>query len=206
MSVTEPSGLAYCEATRTLYMISDGHAAIYRIDTTGAVLGSIPVNATDLEGIATSEQGDTLYAVEETPSLVSTFLPNGTKVSSFSVLVRTEGNHSLEGITRGPGGRLVVVNEQAPTLLLEFAGSTETGRIPLTYTADLSDICYDRTGDCYWIISDESQKIIKISRTGALLGEWATTIQQGEGIAFIGDRMYCVSDIEAKLYVYRKPQ
>jgi uncharacterized protein YjiK len=206
MSIGEPSGLAYCEATGTLYMISDGHPFIYRIDTTGAVLGSIPVTATDLEGITTSEQGDTLYAVEETPSLVSTFLPNGTKVGSFSVAVRTEPNHSLEGITRGPGGRLVVINEKTPPLLLEFTGSTEMARILLTATTDLSDLCYDRTDDSYWIISDESQKIIKLSRSGALLGAWSTPITQGEGIAFIGDRMYCVSDADAKLYVFRKPQ
>jgi uncharacterized protein YjiK len=206
MSVGEPSGLAYCEATRSLYMVSDANPYVYRIDTAGIILGSIPVAATDLEGIVLSEAGDTIFVVEETASQITTFLANGTKVTSLPVMVRTEPSHSLEGITRGPAGDLVVINEKAPTLLLEYAGNTEVGRILLTYTSDISDICYDRGEDCYWIISDESQKIIKISRSGTLLGQWSTTLQQGEGIAFIGNRMYLVSDVDAKFYVFAKPQ
>jgi len=38
-----------------------------------------------------------------------------------------------------------------------------------------------------------------------LLGQWSTPVNQGEGIAFIGNRMYIVSDTDAKLYVFVKP-
>jgi uncharacterized protein YjiK len=206
MSIGEPSGLAYCEATHSLYMVSDANPFVYRIDTAGIILGSIPVAAADLEGITLSGAGDTIFVVEETASQITTFLANGTKVSSFPLLVRTEVSHSLEGITRNAAGHLVVINEKAPTLMVELAGGAEVGRVLLTYTSDISDICYDRGEDCYWIVSDESQKVIKVSRSGALLGEWPVPLQQGEGIAFIGNRMYLVSDADAKLYVFAKPQ
>jgi len=205
LTVTEPSGLAYSQATRTLYMISDNRPEIFRIDTTGKVLGSIPVNASDIEGVAVSNSGDTLYIVEETASLLSTVLMNGTKISSMPVVVRTNPQHSLEGVSVDNAGRLVVINEKAPTMLLEFAGGVEVRRLLLSYSSDISDICYDISGDCYWIVSDESQRVLKLSRTGALLGEWSIPVQQGEGIAFIRDRCYIVSDVDAKLYVFIKP-
>jgi uncharacterized protein YjiK len=205
LTITEPSGLAYSPVTRTLYMISDNRSEIFRIDTTGKVLGSIPVAASDIEGVAVSNSGDTLYIVEETASLLSTVLMNGTKVSSVPILVHTDPQHSLEGVTVDNAGHLVVINEKAPTMLLEFAGSTEVRRLLLTYSSDISDICFEASGDCFWIVSDESQKVMKLSRSGALLGEWSIPVQQGEGIAFIRDRCYIVSDIDAKLYVFVKP-
>lgn len=205
LAVGEPSGLAYSKNTQSLYMISDANPAIYRIDTTGKVLATIPVSASDLEGITTSPNEDTLYVVEETLSQVSTFLANGTKVSSFPVNVWTDPKHKLEGITLGPDGILYLLNEKFPTMLLALSGTTELSRQTLTYSSDVSDICYDPTLDCFWIVSDESQSVLKFSRSGALLGEWSTPVQQGEGIAFIGNRMYIVSDVDAKLYVFVKP-
>jgi uncharacterized protein YjiK len=205
LTVTEPSGLAYAPATRSLYMISDNRSEVFKIDTTGKVLSSIPVSASDIEGIAVSNSGDTLYIVEETASLLSTILMNGTKVSSVPVTVRTDPKHSLEGVTVDNAGHIVVINEKAPTMLLEFVGGTEVRRLLLGYSSDISDICFDASGDCFWIVSDESQKVMKLSPSGDLLGEWSIPVQQGEGIAFIRDRFYIVSDVDAKLYVFVKP-
>jgi hypothetical protein len=65
LTISEPSGLAFSHRTNSLYLVSDGDSAIYRIDTTGKVLEVIPVNARSLEGIAASPEEDTLYVVEE---------------------------------------------------------------------------------------------------------------------------------------------
>lgn len=206
LSVTEPSGLAYSPTTRTLYMISDNRAEIFTIDTAGRVLGSIPVAAQDIEGVAVSTNDDTLYVVEETPaSQISAFLRNGSKLWSLPVKVWTEAKHALEGITLDNHGHILVINEKVPSMLLEYAGMTEVSRKVLTYTTDISDICYEPGTDCLWIVSDESQAVLKLSRSGELLGKWSTPVQQGEGIALIGNRLYIVSDSEAKLYVFVKP-
>lgn len=205
LSVGEPSGLAYSAKTGSLYMVSDSRQEIFIIDTTGKVLSSIPVAATDLEGITLSANADTFYVVEETASQISRFLPNGAKVSSQPVLVRTDPKHALEGITLDGSGHLIVLNEKWPAVLVEFSGTTEVRRISLTETSDISDICYDSATDAWWVISDESRKVLKYSRSGTLLGVWASPLEQGEGIAFIGNRMYLVSDSDAKLYVFVKP-
>jgi len=206
MSITEPSGLAYARTAGKLFMVSDGYPDIFWIDTTGKVLGTIPVTATDLEGITATANADTFFVVEETASVVSTFLPNGTKVGSFPVNVWTDPKHKLEGITRTPEGDLMLLNEKAPTMMLQYRGSAEFWRRTISYTTDVSDICYDPDADCYWIVSDESQKVVKLSKSGDLLGEWTTSVNQGEGIALIGNRLYLVSDSDAKFYVFVKPQ
>lgn len=205
MSVGEPSGLAYAPKTGKFYMVSDSRQEIFVIDTTGKVLSSIPVTATDMEGIALSANADTIYVVEETASLITRFLPNGTKVSSQPVLIPTDPKHALEGITVNPDGHIVVLNEKTPTALAEFAGTTEVRRFTLTETSDISDICYDGATDAWWVISDEARKILKYSRQGQLLGVWATPLEQGEGIAFIGNKLYLVSDSDAKFYVFARP-
>jgi uncharacterized protein YjiK len=205
MSITEPSGLFYSPKTRQLYMISDSRAAIYVIDTTGRVLQTLPIDAQDLEGVALTQNADTFYVAEETRSQITTFLPDGTKLSSLPITVRTNPKHGPEGLTIDGAGDLWVINEKLPTMLLHYAGGTELSRTTLMYTTDISDLCYDSTTDAFWIVSDESQSVIKISRAGALLGQWNTPVTQGEGIAFIGNRMYIVSDTDAKLYVFVKP-
>ena len=205
MSVGEPSGLAYAPKTGTLYMVSDSRQEIFVIDTTGKVLSSFPVNATDMEGIALSANADTIYVVEETASQVTRFLPNGTRVSSQPVLVRTDPKHALEGITVNPDGHVIVLNEKTPTALVEFSGTTEVRRLTLSETSDISDICYDAVTDAWWVVSDEARRVLKYSRSGQLLGVWASPLEQGEGIAFVGNRLYLVSDSDAKFYVFARP-
>ncbi|MBK7257331.1 MAG: SdiA-regulated domain-containing protein [Ignavibacteriae bacterium] len=205
MSVGEPSGLAYAPKTGTLYMVSDSRQEIFIIDTTGRVLSSIPVTASDLEGIALSPNADTIYVVEETASQITRFLPNGTKISSQPVLIRTDPKHALEGITVNPDGHIIVLNEKTPTALAEYSGTSEVRRLTLSETSDISDICYDAVTDAWWVVSDESRRVLKYSRSGQLLGVWASPLEQGEGIAFIGDRLYLVSDSDAKFYVFARP-
>jgi uncharacterized protein YjiK len=205
MSVTEPSGLAYSSLTHKLYMVSDNRPAIFTIDTTGAVTGTLAVDGQDLEGITLSANADTFFVAEETLSQITSYLADGTKIGSFPINVRTEVKHGPEGVTTDNLGHLLVINEKVPTMLLEYAGTMEIRRTTLTKTIDISDICYDPATDAFWIVSDESMMVIKISRTGELLGKWNTPVNQGEGIAIIGNRLYIVSDADAKFYVFVKP-
>ncbi len=205
MSISEPSGLVYSPRTQKLYMVSDSRAAIFVIDTTGLIVSTLPVDGQDLEGVTLSANADTFYVAEETLSQITSYLPNGVKIASFPISVRTDTKHGPEGVTMDAAGHLVVINEKFPMMMLEYTGTTEVKRTTLPYTTDISDICYDAATDAFWIVSDESQMVIKISRTGALLGQWSTPVNQGEGIAFIGSRMYIVSDTDAKLYVFVKP-
>ena len=69
----------------------------------------------------------------------------------------------LEGITAGKSGNLFVLNEKSPGMILEYQmNGIEKRRMSLSFAADYSDIFFDESGDCFWIISDESMKISKV--------------------------------------------
>jgi len=204
-AIPEPSGLAYNRATGALMVVSDALPDIFEIGLDGALRRTIPAAGADLEGVAVSPTGDSLYVVEERLQQVVRVSAAGERLESFPVRVATLDNSGLEGIAIDARGRLWVANEKDTRLLLEFTGTQEVSRIEITCVDDLSGICCDPADQSLWIISDESRKIIKISRTGAPLAEWALPFDKGEGIAFAGDKLYIVNDQDSKLYIFAKP-
>ncbi len=204
--LTEPSGIFYNSKNNSLLVVSDARPDIFELDLNGNLLNKISVSGVDMEGVTMTKNCDTILVVEETARLVSSFLYNGNKISSMLVDVATNPSHCLEGITIDDNYHLFVINERDPMLMLEFANGTEINRKQLSYSTDVSDICYDKETNCFWVISDESKKIFKINRNGNLVGEWLITFDKGEGITFVQDKMYIVRDTDSKMYIYNKPQ
>lgn len=203
--LTEPSGIFYNSKNNSLLVVSDARPDIYELDLNGNLLNKISVAGVDMEGVTMTKNCDTIFVVEETARLVSSFLYNGKKINSLLVDVATNPSHCLEGITIDDNYHLFVINERDPMLMLEFVNGIEVSRKQLAHSTDVSDICYDKQTNCFWIISDESKKIFKLNRNGNLLGEWLVTFDKGEGITFVNDKMYVVRDTDAKMYIYNKP-
>lgn len=207
LDISEPSGIAYNSIKNSLFVVSDGRSDIFEIDFTGVVKSIIPTSGSDLEGIAFSINCDTMYMVEETKQLVSIFSSSGTFLRSFPVNVATNPNHALEGITRNNiDGRLTVLNEKLPCMLLEFNNTSEIRRKEINYTIDISDIFFEESSNYYWVVSHESQKILKLSHDFNLISEWSIPVIQAEGITIVLDKIYVVSDTENKMYVFQKPE
>jgi uncharacterized protein YjiK len=204
-AVPEPSGLVYNSKTNRLMTVSDQNSTVYELDFTGNVVKSMVIPSTDMEGIALSSNCDTMYIAEETSELISKYLVTGTKLISFPSAVATLVKHGPEGVTVDQNNHVFVINEKLPTMLLEYVQGREVSRRDINYTTDLSDIFYDAATDCFWIVSDESQEVIKISRTGALLGEWSVPFTKGEGLAIVQNKIYIINDFDSKLYVFEKP-
>ena len=206
LEISEPSGIAYNSKNNSLFVVSDGRSDIYEIDFTGIVKSTVPTSGSDLEGIAFSTNCDTIYVVEETKQLVSIFSAAGTLLSSFPINVATNPNHALEGITRNTlNGHLIILNEKLPCMLLEFNNSVEIRRKEINYTIDISDVFFEESSNNYWIVSHESQKILKLTSDFNLISEWTIPIIQAEGITIVEDKIYIVSDSENKMYVFQKP-
>lgn len=206
LNISEPSGMAYNSKNNTLMIVSDGSSDIYETDFTGNILRTIPTTSSDMEGITLSQNCDTIYVVEETNRKVTNYLESEVRLNSFTVDVATVAKHALEGIARNSSNnRLIVLNEKLPCMLLEFDGATEIWRKEIYYTTDISDIFYDAAANNLWIVSDESQKILRLAYNTSLVGEWKIPIQQAEGITIVNDKIYIVSDSERRLYVFQKP-
>ena len=206
LDIPEPSGIAYNSKKNSLFVVSDGRTDIYEIDFTGLKKGTIPTTSSDLEGITLSANCDTIYVVEETNQLVVSYLATGIRLTSFPVNVATNPSHALEGITRNNlNGHLIILNEKFPCTLLEFNNTSEIRRKEINYTIDISDIFYEQSTNLFWIVSHESQKILKLTSDFNLVSEWTIPIIQAEGITIIQDKIYIVSDVESKMYVFQKP-
>ncbi len=203
--IPEPSGMAYNWKTKTFWVPADGNSTVYEMDSLGKILHSLTIAAQDLEGIVLTENCDTMVVVEEANQLVSRFLMDGTKLSSFAVRVAASTKNALEGITIDQNHHLIVLNEKNPMMLVEFNQDVEISRLELNFSGDVSDIDYDETDHTLWLVSDESRMVLHLSRSGELLGQWSVPFLKGEGIAVVGQKIYIVNDNDSKLYVFHKP-
>lgn len=205
LPVAEPSGLFY-SLSHSLYMISDASKYIYEIDTVGNILKQIPCDSFNMEGITLSANNDTIFVIEENNYKVKKYLSDGTFIESFTVNTSEDPKHALEGITIDGRNNIYLLNEKNPCLLLKLSpNGEELWRKEINYTTDISDICYDKKNDCLWIVSDESQELLKLSMNGDLLQEWRLPIKKAEGLAISSTHIFIVSDSEAKLYIFNKP-
>jgi uncharacterized protein YjiK len=206
LNISEPSGIAYNSVSGLFMIVSDNKSDIFLVDSTGNTKSTISTSSSDMEGITLSQNCDTIYVVEETNQLVVIYLATGIRLTSFPVNVATNPSHSLEGITRNNlNGNLIVLNEKLPCMLLEFSNYAEIWRKEINYTIDISDIFFERSSNNYWIVSHESQKILKLSSDFNLISEWLIPVIQAEGITIVQDKIYIVSDVESKMYVFQKP-
>ena len=98
-----------------------------------------------------------------------------------------------------------MLNEKLPCMLLEFNNSVEIRRKEINYTIDISDVFFEQSSNYYWIVSHESQKILKLTSDFNLISEWTIPVIQAEGITIVQDKIYIVSDSESKMYVFQKP-
>lgn len=204
--IPEPSGITYNSKNNSLMIVSDGNPDIYEINFSGIIQSKIVSSGSDMEGIALSKNCDTIYVVEEKKKQVTAFDLSGNKLFSFSADVATSDNSALEGITINIAtNTLYVINEKDPEMMLGYKNLTEIWRKTIVYASDISDICYENSSNCFWLISDESAKIMKLSFTGDLISEWQIPFTKGEGITIVNDKIYVVNDADGKLYVFQKP-
>lgn len=206
LSVTEPSGLFYYRPSGTLFMVSDNFKNYYEMSAAGQILSTTSIYGTDLEGIVLSRGGDTVSVVEEGLYTVSKFLRNGVRVETFKDVTSSNPSHAFEGVTIDGDYNYYVINESGPCLLVKFDHTgKELWRRELNYSADLSDICYDSKTESLWVLSDESKLLMKLKMDGALISKWSIPVNQAEGLAMSDSSIYICSDIDAKLYVFRRP-
>ncbi|HLP15015.1 MAG TPA: SdiA-regulated domain-containing protein [Bacteroidota bacterium] len=204
--VPEPSGLAYFKKHNTLLTVSDANSTVYELGFDGSIQRSLKVASSDLEGIAVSVTGDTLFVASEASRSIDSYLWDGTRTGSLPTGIEGDANHGPEGVALDTRQQhLFVINEKNPRLLLEFAHGVEVARYEIDLSGDLSDIFYEAESDCLWIVSDESASVLKLSRTGSLKAEYSLPFNKGEGITILRDTLYIINDADGKLYAFKKP-
>ncbi|RKY92830.1 MAG: hypothetical protein DRQ13_10070 [Ignavibacteriae bacterium] len=206
ISVPEPSGLVMTQNNKGFWTISDETSTIYRLNNEGIVVQTIKVEGFDFEAITLIDDTTLVILQERTREMV--FLDtSGTELKRIKLDLEGELNSGPEGIAFNPKNRhFYVLNEKKPSLFVELDEQLNIIRKDtLKFCKDVSGLYFDEENQILWMLSDESQLIIKTDLNGKLLEKIEITIPQPEGIALSKDgrNLYIVSDNKETLYVFK---
>ena len=207
INVLEPSGLAINNDGTILYTVSDSTNKIYKLSTAGDVLQTFEYAGNDLEGISVFTNTKLLVVEERTKEVVEYDMETGNFTKHKIDYKNTTANSGLEGVAYNfNDGIIFILNEKDPGLLIRLNPNyTIKTSTTLNFASDYSGIFHESATDNLWIVSDQSRTINKCDLDGNLKKSYPINVVKAEGIAVSNDKIYIVSDAEAKLYIYKKP-
>jgi len=201
VQVQEPSGLCLDPATGEFWTVSDETGMVYRINAEGRVTRTLAWSGDDLEGICLDPRDGSLWiACERDGMVVNLTMQGGELARHVLESVGGGGNSGLEGIECDEQGRLWLVKEKDPGLLLIFdpaSGGLETR--PLDFARDYSGLALDPERGGIWALSDESESLTFLGEDGSRL-VYDLGLERLEGVAVAGNQVWLVSDSNAILY------
>ncbi len=213
LNIIDPSGLTLDIPGNFLWAVSDQSGGlVYQITFEGDSIGSLKYAGNDMEGITMNPNDETLWVVEERLRQIVQLDSQGNVLQSVEVPVEivTE-NNGLEGVAIDPiTEHFYIVNEKIPTEFIELNNQFEVvRRVPIQFSSpfrleDLSGIFFVSENREFWIVSDESRKIVVTDFELNPLRSYELGKGKFDGIAVdsqIG-RVYLANDDENKLYVY----
>jgi uncharacterized protein YjiK len=202
------SGLTYSPVTGTVFGIKNvnaGDSEIYEWDKDGTLLRTITTtNFTDTEGICWM-YGTTFAICEENPNNRITIVTindattslNRTTyaAASFSSGI-SAGNLGIEGVAYDPARDVLYFTTEKPVSgnWHIYTMNPVTGSVAAlcsilatvgAVATDVADIYYDPNSEHIFLLSDESNSVIEITRAGVVVRQLAITgFTQPEGLAF----------------------
>jgi len=208
INVLEPSGLAINDSGTVLYTVSDNTSKVYTMTIAGEIIKTFNYEGDDLEGVSIYSGSKLLLAEERTKEIVVFDMGTGGYSKHRIDYKNNDVNSGMEGVAFDHSNNTVfVLNEKNPGKLLRLRNDfTVLAEYDLNFADDYSGIFYDADSNQLWILSDQNNTISKCSLSGKLIKSFTINAVQAEGIAIAGDLIYIVSDAEAKLYIYQKPE
>lgn len=203
--VPEPSGLTYHKGS--LFAISDAVPVLYQLSLSGILEAKFEVDKKGLEGVAYHEELQSFVLLSESKRSITYYSLKNGKGKSHKVKGKQKSeNNGLEGICYNSNKQsLYVINESKPKKLLRISKKGNLKKeYKLGFGKDVSGIVYDSKLDVFWVLSDESQALYKVSKKGKNLQKFSLKISKPEGIALDENRrIYIVSDLSSELFVYQ---
>lgn len=214
LNISQPSGLAMDASGDFLWTVSDQKdGRIYKISFEGHILGRLPYEGDDMEGITMNPRDMTIWVAEERLRQIVQLDTMGNVLEIVDVPVdSTNLNDGLEGIAINPENEhIYILNEKNPRAFIELNRDMEVVRYEFLnfempfFVQDLSGLFFDHRRGHFWMISDESAKIIITDKNLHPFQYIELPGNKFEGIAIDleEDIIYLVNDAEDKLYVFQ---
>lgn len=220
------SGVTYSPVTGTIFAVRNvsgqaGH--IYEYDLAGNLLRTITnSNFVDTEGLCWM-YGDTFAIAEENPNnrlTVVTIAPGQTTLNRNNHLSTSfssgfaYANLGIEGVAYDPVRDLLYFITEKSSLGTNNTGvwslnvmNPSTGAVSVLFSliaplaglaTDVADIHYDSDSNQFYLLSEESDRIVRLSYTGTVLESLAIAgMNQPEGLSFTPDMrtMFVVGEV-----------
>jgi uncharacterized protein YjiK len=207
LPIPEPSGLSLTFEQNGFWIVSDENSTVYKLNEDGKIIKEFKVDGFDLEGITVLDSKVIAVVLERAREVVILDTA-GNELKRTHLDFQGEENSGLEGISyNADSKKYYIVNEKKPSLLIQLDDSLIVLSVDtLKISKDISGIYYDSNSNFLWMLSDESQLIVRTDLDGNLLEKIDITIVQPEGIVLDneGKRLYIVSDKREKIYVFEK--
>lgn len=217
LDIGDPSGLTLDVSGEFLWTVSDDPGDhIYKISFEGEILDVLTAyEGDDMEGITMNPNDGTLWVAEEKLRQIVQLTTEGEVLQVVDVPVeRNNLNDGLEGIAWNPANdHVFILNEKNPRLFIELDSQFNVHRsvslVPeYPYTmGDLAGMYFLHEEQEFWIVSDDSRKIVVTDKDLNPLRGYELPADKFEGIAVdtANERLYLVNDREEALYVYELP-
>jgi uncharacterized protein YjiK len=204
---TEPSGIAYSEKLKKIWIVSGGDQSIYVLDTNFNVENKLPYKGNDLEGITFDATDSTLWIIDEATKTITHLNRNGNILRQDQLTYTTNVvNKGPEGITIGKNHQLYLVNERDPSILLELDTAFNiTQTYQLNFAKDYSDIMYDDSSETFFVLSDESEAFYRLNTKQEAQERYPLPNGGNEGLAYNREQkiFYIVNDATSTLSVFK---
>jgi uncharacterized protein YjiK len=207
INVPQPSDLTFGKDYQTLWTVSDlPEGNVYEMDLQGNILRILDFKGDDLEGITYDHINNILWAVDEQRNEIIRLNPEQEGIERHSLPVFASDDHGLEGIAFENQDKIWLANEKLPKMifLLDSNFNIQKEYEP-ELAEDYSGLCVNPDNCSLWIISDESQLLIKWSPCDNSVEKYTIPITKAEGIAINhqNGQIFIVSDAEQKLFELR---
>lgn len=217
LDISDPSGLTMDVSGEFLWTVSDDPGDhIYKISFTGEILDVLTTyEGDDMEGITMNPNDNTLWVAEEKLRQIIQLTTEGEALQVVDVPVDiTNLNDGLEGIAWNPANdHVFILNEKNPRRFIELDSefnllSSQPVRFDPPYDLDdLAGLFYLQEEKEFWIVSDDSEKIVVTDIDLNPLRGYKLDADKFEGIAVDKEagRLYLVNDHKEELYVFEIP-
>lgn len=205
VAVSGPSGLDLTFEEDGFWVVSDETKTVYRLDSNGKIVTKFKIEGHDLEGLTVIDETRLAVVLEATQEVIIIDTA-GVELKREKLDVKAKENSGLEGIAYDPKQkRYYLLNEKKPSLLITLDENLNLlNTVTLDFSKDVSGIHFDERDNILWIVSDESNLIVKTDLKGNPIEKIEIPIAQSEGITLdkSGKKLYVISDDRAALYVF----
>jgi uncharacterized protein YjiK len=207
IDVSQPSGLTFGKDFKTLWTVSDTpNGGIYELNLEGDIIRTLEFESDDLEGITYDHTNDILWTVDEQNNEIIKISTDNQELQRAAIPMLASQDHGVEGITLESDNKFWIANEKLPKkLFLMNSNFVIEEEYEPDLAEDYSGLCLDTDNCILWIVSDESQLIIKWSPCKGTTEKYSIPITKAEGIAINHQdgQIFIVSDAEQKLFEFR---